>query len=233
MQFSIKSNKGKVRDNNEDYAFGRDNILIVADGMGGHNAGEIASREAVETASEILLGKETDNVKDLIGESISEANKKVFSMATEEKSGMGTTMDICLYKNGVLNIGHVGDSRVYVIRDKEAKCLTKDHSYVEMLVQKGEITKEEAQNYPMKNMITRAVGVAENCEVDFYELKIEKGDKILLCTDGLTNMVTDSEIAYIISREENPERAASKLVKKANDAGGLDNITCIVAYDFD
>ncbi len=233
MQFTINTDKGKVRDNNEDYAFAKENILIVADGMGGHNAGEIASREAVETAADILLKRGFEAPFDIIGRSIKEANEKVFSMGTEEKSGMGTTIDICLYQDGVLYIGHVGDSRVYVIRGKEAKRLTQDHSYVEMLLQKGELTKEEAENYPMKNMITRAVGVAQTCEVDFCELKIEKGDKILLCTDGLTNMVSDEEIAYIISREEKIEKAAAKLVKKANEAGGLDNITCLIACDFE
>lgn len=232
MQFSIKTHMGKVRANNEDYALAKDNVFIIADGMGGHNAGEIASREAVETAAGVLLAKEKDK-RDLINEAISQANKKVLALATDERSGMGTTIDICVYEEGTLYLGHVGDSRVYVIRDKKAICLTNDHSYVEMLVQKGEITREEAKSYPMKHMITRAVGVGETCEADFSSFKVEKGDRILLCTDGLTNMVSDEEIAYIISREDAPLMAASKLVEKANEAGGLDNITCLVAYELD
>ncbi len=231
MQYFIKSDKGKVRDNNEDFASAKDNILIVADGMGGHNAGEVASKVAAETAMKVLLKGDKDR-KELIKEAIDEANREVLALATDERSGMGTTIDICVVDEETLYLGHVGDSRVYIIRDGRAEAVTHDHSYVEMLIQKGEITKEEAKNYPMKNMITKAIGVGEKCEGDIFEFSLKENDKILLCTDGLTNMVSDGEIAKIISREENCEKAASELVKAANEAGGMDNITCLLAYPY-
>ena len=231
MFYAVETDAGKIRDNNEDYAYAKGNVLIVADGMGGHNAGEVASRMAVDTAVAVL-NDDIRNIKEEIENAIDKANEKVYSMATGERNGMGTTMDICVYSEGRMFLGHVGDSRVYIIRDDKAIKITRDHSYVEMLLSKGEITKEEAENYPMKHMITRAVGVEETVECDFYEFEVKKNDKLLMCTDGLTNMVSDEIIAKIITEAENPQVAAMKLVSAANDAGGKDNITVIVADGF-
>lgn len=232
MFYATGTDIGKVRTNNEDYVYAKENIMIVADGMGGHNAGEVASRIAVETAMEILSGIKENYIEN-IKVAIETANEKVFSMATGERAGMGTTMDICIYSAGKLFLGHVGDSRVYAIRNGEAIRITSDHSYVEMLLSKGEITKEEAENYPMKHMITRAVGVGEKTECDFYEFDIEENDKILLCTDGLTNMVKDEDIADIVTKAEVPEEAVENLIIRANEAGGKDNISAIVVQGFD
>ena len=231
MYFAGKTDKGKVRDNNEDFFFAGGKLLVIADGMGGHNAGEVASKMAVDTVVSLLENAEGDYEKLLI-ESIAEANKNVFEMASGEREGMGTTIDIGICDSGKLYLGHVGDSRVYVIRNNAAVKITEDHSYVEMLLKKGEITPEEAENYPMKNMITRAIGVGKEVEGDFYEFSLEAGDKILFCTDGLTNMVSDEEIADIVGKSESAEKAASALVERANAAGGKDNITVIVAEEF-
>ncbi len=231
MNFAAKTDKGKVRDNNEDFYFVKDNIMIVADGMGGHNAGEVASKLAVEIAYKVLCESE-GSFEEKIGKAICEANREVHSMATGDRAGMGTTIDIGIYDNGCLYIGHVGDSRVYVIRDMQAEKITEDHSYVEMLVSKGELTKEEAENYPMKNMITRAIGVDETVECDFYRVEVKKGDKVLFCTDGLSNMVSEERMTEIVS-EKNVDDAVNILVKEAIEAGGKDNITVIAAENFD
>jgi len=154
-------------------------------------------------------------------------------MATGDRDGMGTTFDVCIYDNGYLYTGHVGDSRVYLIREGKAIKITEDHSYVEMLIAKGELTKEEADNYPMKNMITRAIGVNESVECDFYKTEIMSGDKIVLCTDGLTNMVNDERIAEVMSGKKKLNDAVKILVKEANDAGGKDNITVVAAEKFE
>ena len=228
MKFAALTDKGIVRDNNEDsYKIG-ENFLIVADGMGGHNAGEVASNIAVETASRVL-SEAAEGYREKIEEAIITANNNVYALATGERKGMGTTMDVCVCSEGKVYIGHVGDSRVYVIRDKKAVKITEDHSYVEMLVAKGELTKEEAENYPMKNMITRAVGIGVSVECDLYELDIKPGDKIVLCTDGLTNMVSDAELEKVINTSKNIDEAVKTLVAKANKAGGTDNITLIIA----
>ncbi len=231
MYFAGKTDKGMVRENNEDFFYADGKLLVVADGMGGHNAGEVASKLAVNTVISVLDGIEGDYEKHIIL-AIKEANEKVYNMATGEREGMGTTLDIGIYESGKLYLGHVGDSRVYVIRNGQAIKITEDHSYVEMLLKKGEITQEEAKNYPMKNMITRAIGVGKEVEGDFYEFNIEDGDKILFCTDGLTNMLTDGEIAEIILGSDDTASAAEKLLEKANAAGGKDNITVIVADKF-
>lgn len=228
MYYAGKTDKGIVRNNNEDYFYAKDNLLIVADGMGGHNAGEVASKLAVDTVVFALENAGKDYGASIM-QAIKEANEKVYSLATGEHEGMGTTLDICICDSGKLYLGHVGDSRVYVIRKNEAIRITEDHSYVELLVQKGEITKEEAKNYPMKNMITRAIGVNKEVEGDYYEFSLEAGDKVLLCTDGLSNMVSDEEIVYIVSGSKSADEAVDMLVERANISGGKDNITVIVA----
>ena len=231
MIYSAKTDKGIVRNNNEDSLYAGDNLLIVADGMGGHNAGEVASSLAIETAVSSLKGATGDYEKRIII-AIKEANSKVHELAKEDKEGMGTTIDICICDNGKIYGGHVGDSRVYVIRDGKIIQLTEDHSFVETLIKKGEITREEAKNYPMKHMITKAIGVGKDIEGDFYEFALNKEDKVLLCTDGLTNMVSDEEIERIVKESININAATERLIEKANKAGGKDNITIILAEKF-
>ena len=199
MIFASKTDVGKKRQNNEDSVLAKENLLIVADGMGGHNAGEVASSVAVSTVDEMLSATQSDFAKNLIN-AVETANEKIFSMAKDDRLGMGTTLEVVLYKEDTYYIAHVGDSRIYLIRDGKMEKLTKDHSYVELLRQKGELTEEEAKNYPMKNMITKAVGVAGEVKADYKEVMAKKGDILVLTSDGLTNMVSDEEIKEIVTK---------------------------------
>jgi len=233
----IKSDVGKVRLNNEDaFYFPRESgnfpeLYIVADGMGGHQGGEVASEIAVNEVSSYInshLSPDTDaqKVKRILESSIISANNKILSLASEhnEYSGMGTTITITLFHNKGLYIGHVGDSRAYRIRDDNIEQLTKDHSLVWQLAEEGRITMEEAKTHPMKNVITKALGTDENIEPDILEFDLKDNDIIVLCSDGLTNMLDNDSIKSIVCSLE-PEEAALKLIEKANSNGGLDNIT--------
>ncbi len=229
MVIAYKSDIGKKRENNEDSLYVKGNLLIVADGMGGYNGGEIASKMAVD-----ILGKTLSDVngeyRQKINRAIEQSNKEIFEKAKDSLLGMGTTVDVCILDKDVLHIGHVGDSRVYILRNGKLEKITVDHSYVEMLLSKGEITDEEAKDYPIKNMITRAVGAGEKIKIDYYVKNIEAEDKLLMCTDGLTNMMSEDEIAHILMKSKTPDEAVNTLVKKANDNGGEDNVTVIVAF---
>lgn len=233
----IKSDVGKVRQNNEDaFYFPEKNsnfpeLYIVADGMGGHQGGEIASGIAVNEVSSYInsnLSKDCDaqKVKRILESSIITANKKIHSLSLQhsEFSGMGTTITIALFHNGNLYIGHVGDSRAYRIRDNNIEQLTKDHSLVWQLVEEGRITMTEAKTHPMNHIITKALGTDEIIEPDIMEFDLKDNDIIVLCSDGLTNMLDNDSIKNIVCSFE-PEEAALKLIEKANSKGGHDNIT--------
>ena len=238
MKYGIKTDRGQKRELNEDYC----NVIvgypavpacfIVADGMGGHQCGEIASKKAVEVATEELLACnwETDSIPDLLKEIILRANQKVyeFSQLEESTRGMGTTLIVAVFKNRKLYIGHVGDSRVYLIREGSINKLTWDHSFIEELVKNGSITRDEAQNHPKKNLITRAVGYELDLQVDTYEVDVKEEDVVVLCTDGLTNMLIDEQMLDIINNAEDLQKACDTLVETANNNGGEDNITVIL-----
>lgn len=228
MKAVWKTDCGRQRKNNEDAVYVKGNMFVVADGMGGHNAGEVASRMAVEAVSKIGADAEAD-CRGCLLRTFDEANRNIFAAAKGERAGMGTTMDVCIYREGNLHIGHVGDSRVYLLRRGHLKQITVDHSYVEMLISRGEITAEEAKDYPMKNMITRAVGVADEVQMDYCVQKIEEGDRILACTDGLTNMLSDKDIARLVDESDSLEVALDSLIAAANEAGGRDNISVVLA----
>lgn len=228
MLFAYETDKGKRRDKNEDSVYAADNLFIVADGMGGHNAGEVASDMAVKIISE-RLSSVMGNLREEISDAIAEANMKIHEAADGGLSGMGTTVDVCMCAGHNIHIGHVGDSRVYLIHDDVMEKITVDHSYVEMLLQKGKITKEEANNYPMKNMITRAVGVSEGVKIDYYEKEVSEGDILLMCTDGLTNAVSEADILSVVQGEKDLKKTAKKLIDAANLNGGPDNITVVIA----
>ena len=202
--------------------------------MGGYNAGEVASRMAVESAKDYIhkhLAKNKDSkekLEALLKDAIEYANSVVYKKAQSKENlrGMGTTLDVCLIYNSRIYIGHVGDSRVYRIRKEFMRRLTKDHSYVQTLVDDGTITKEEAYSHPKKNMLTKALGCVETVEPDVYTKTFIKDDIILMCSDGLTNMIREEEISKIIKQDK--EKATENLVKQANDNGGLDNITVVI-----
>jgi len=241
VKFAARSDKGIVREVNEDsfniiegYA-GVPVTFIIADGMGGHNSGEVASKSAVDFASSYILEfKDTlfnvGRIPEDIQEIVKKANTNVFdkSRQHEANTGMGTTFIIAVIYEGEIHIGHVGDSRVYMIRNSEIKRITTDHSYIEELIKTGTLTREEAENHPNKNIITRALGCFDDIQVDLYTCEMMANDYYILCTDGLTNKLDENEIKQIVETNCEPENACEELIKKANEKGGEDNITVIV-----
>ena len=220
---------GKVRRNNEDSLIVIDpETFVVADGMGGAQAGEVASRMLVEVVKVILTNMPTPWNEKILSQAILVANAKIFETAqrNDELSGMGTTATILSLDGDKAYFAHVGDSRLYLLRDNELRQITEDHSYVETLVRNGEITPEEARVHPMKNVLTQAVGAVAELYVDAANFPVNKGDMFLLCTDGLTNMVDDETIAKILQSASDP---AEELIEAALAAGGKDNVTVIVA----
>ena len=225
---------GRVREVNEDsFTVIAPETYVVSDGMGGHAAGEVASRILVDTAKELLDRPEVFYSELVLKKAVLRANDAILSQASEvpEYAGMGTTATL-FHREGEQGIwAHVGDSRIYLLRGQELCQITRDHSLVEDLVENGSITREEARNHPRKNILTRAVGAEENLLVDTGSLRLQNGDRLLLCSDGLTNMVTDAQIQEIL-QDGHPMDKAAVLVQKALEAGGTDNITAIVVeYD--
>lgn len=239
MKISSATSVGKIRAVNEDSFFVSEignsgaTLAVVADGMGGHNAGEVASAETVNTLKDSIV--ETDiPTKDLLLQAIDCANNSVYKMSknTPALHGMGTTVTACVISGDKVTAAQVGDSRLYLIRDNKITQITKDHSLVEMLVESGEITKEDAKHHPQKNVITRAIGTNSSVETDIYEFSLKKEDVLLLCSDGLVNMVEDEKILSIVTDSAEFSTLANVLVKEAELAGGHDNIT-VVLIKFD
>ena len=233
------SDVGEARELNEDFFFisypdDPVQLFIIADGMGGYNGGEVASRLAVDAAKNYILSnyektnRDRESLVDLVKNSSQYANMVVYEKAqsNNELKKMGTTLDVCLIYQNRAYIAHIGDSRVYRLRKEFFRRLTKDHSYVQQLVDEGKITKQESINHPEKNMLLKALGVTPFIEPDAMVKGFIKGDTILMCSDGLTNMISEDEIKRII--QENPTDATKMLVQRANDCGGKDNITAIV-----
>ncbi len=233
-----KTDVGKIRDNNEDSYYvsvepiGKlDNLFIVADGMGGHNAGEIASRDSIDFFCQYLKeGKVDLDYEGIILDGVFFANAEIYkkSKTEKDKEGMGTTFSVCSLKDNTLHIGHVGDSRVYKISNNTMEQLTVDHTYVNEMVTRGLMTKEQAEVDPHRNFITRVVGVDPTVMVDYFEVTVEKGDKLLLCSDGLTGMVSDIIIKNIVENNSDIEECVSMLIEEALNNGGQDNITVIL-----
>ncbi|MCX8129011.1 MAG: Stp1/IreP family PP2C-type Ser/Thr phosphatase [Clostridia bacterium] len=240
LRFGVKSDKGMVREINEDsynIIAGYSEIpvaFIIADGMGGHNSGEIASKMAVEYISNSVMNISKDFENSDIAETIKgfmeKANADVYkaSQEHEDNFGMGTTLITALVYQKKMYIGHVGDSRVYLIRENRIERLTTDHSFIEELIKSGTLTREEAENHPKKNIITRALGCSEDIQVDTYIADIMSDDTFILCTDGLSNMLDDDEIMEIVKANDEPAAVCEKLVDAANKNGGEDNITVIL-----
>jgi len=221
---------GLVRAHNEDRFLADEGLFAVADGVGGHKAGEVASQTAVET----LQREFTEPTTDALIDAVKTANRTVWNLAetNTDQRGMGTTLTaIALVDDGGeerLAVVNVGDSRAYLLQHGELEQLTEDHSLVEQLVREGQLTPEEAQVHPQRSIITRALGLDPEVEVDSWELTPYKGDRLLLCSDGLTNEVSDEQIASTLRTVSDPEEAAHQLVQEARDHGGSDNITCVV-----
>ncbi len=205
------------------------NVFIVADGMGGHNAGDYASRYAVETVVEEIGNSFEKSPVRILGRAIEKANALIRQRAREEAAynGMGTTMVIATCIGRYLEVANVGDSRLYVVGD-QIRQITVDHSLVEEMVRMGGIDKASARNHPDKNIITRAIGAQDNIEADFFDLELHTGDMVLLCSDGLTNMVDDEMIRQILTCRGSLKDRVEELVRTANQNGGKDNISAIV-----
>ncbi len=241
MQFYSITDRGKQRENNEDCCIARQvgeyTVLILADGMGGHKGGETASSKAVETVFSYLHKKLKKNliagqIMMMLSDALEKANNEIYTLSQKDENlgGMGTTAEVCIISKDTAYIAHIGDSRVYkVMPHGEIKRLTKDHSLVEYMVETGSITREEAELHPQKNVIMRALGVSPEINADIFHEKLDKGDRLLLCSDGLSNMIDEETIASVLKCALSPQEGAQKLVALANEAGGADNITVIIS----
>ena len=240
MKTFSKTDIGRKREVNQDYVFVSDqpvgnipNLLIVADGMGGHNAGDYASKFVVQVLKKELAKSREDGPRAMLKKAIASANHQLIAESkTDAKlEGMGTTLVAATVIEHTLYFANVGDSRLYLLND-EIRQLSKDHSLVQEMVRLGGLNAEEAKHHPDKNIITRAIGVKEDIEIDFFEYHLKKGDIILMCTDGLSNMVEDEEIFQIVRSSRDVVEAVEQLIERANSNGGKDNIGVIVAEPF-
>ncbi|MDD6207225.1 MAG: Stp1/IreP family PP2C-type Ser/Thr phosphatase [Clostridiales bacterium] len=237
QSFSI-TDIGQKRSVNQDYVYCHDdpignlsNLYLVADGMGGHKAGDLASHCAVDTMVEEVKQITLKTPVSILSEAIAKANQAVIEKASssEDYEGMGTTLVAATVMNDMLYVANIGDSRLYLIRDGEITQITVDHSLVEAMVQTGSLLKEDARFHPHKNVITRAVGTNPFVEADYFEIHLKTDDVIVMCTDGLSNMLYDSEIKRAVSESgEDMEAAGRLLVKRANEEGGRDNIGVVL-----
>lgn len=227
---------GILREMNQDYYFSSDtpvgnlpNLYIVADGMGGHKAGDYASRYTIERVVASVSRNQSDQPVVILTDAIQKANELLVVESREDsaKAGMGTTLVIATIKEDRMVVANVGDSRLYVMSDK-LRQVTKDHSLVEEMVRMGEMEASEARVHPDKNIITRAIGATDKVDPDFFELELSKNDSVLLCTDGLTNMVKDNIIEEVLSNGKTIEKQVKELVQTANQNGGSDNITAMI-----
>lgn len=237
--FSI-TDIGKKRKLNQDYVFSTErqignlsNLFIVADGMGGHNAGDYASKYTVETICEEIENSYEKNPIKILGRAIEVANSHIRQKANEDIKllGMGTTVVAATLIGHYLQVANVGDSRLYIVNDKITQ-ITRDHSLVEEMVRMGGLDRNAARSHPDKNIITRAIGASDTVEVDFFSVDLQKGDIVLMCSDGLTNMLEDEEIRMILSGQRDIVEKAEELVKAANNNGGKDNIAVILIEPF-
>lgn len=244
VEIGWMTNRGRRRDHNEDnlYVFNASDtdyeakgmLLAVADGMGGHAGGEYASRIAVEKLGDYYVQENGPNAatQDMLRTCIEEAHKTIFSQAQNSAilKGMGTTLTAALIDKTTLNVGQVGDSRAYLIRNQSIKQLTNDHSLVAEQIRMGLITPDEASHHPARNIITRALGTKEKVEPDFYTFPLEPDDRILMCSDGLHGVVEDARTLELTLAAPNAAAACIRLVEEANANGGPDNITVVIVH---
>ena len=239
MEFYFQSDQGKKRRNNQDYANVFTNqsnkvLALLADGMGGHNAGDFASSHAVQILVDEIRKDADFNPIKVLRHAIETANTAILDRAQKEEGlrGMGTTIVAATIVGHYAYVANVGDSRLYLIQGKIHQ-ITKDHSLVQEMVRMGEIKPEEARNHPDKNIITRALGAERTVDIDFFDLKMEPGSTILMCSDGLSNMVEDSKIEEIILDQTNElPKKGERLLSEANRNGGKDNIAVILVEPF-
>ena len=240
--FSI-TDAGAIREMNQDFYFSSDtavgnlpNLFIVADGMGGHKAGDYASRYTIERVVASVSRNAGDEPVSIIKEAINKANELLVAESREDeaKRGMGTTLVVGTIIGNKLFVANIGDSRLYIVGGTEQiRQITRDHSLVQEMVRMGEITAEEARNHPDKNIITRALGAEKTVDVDFFDMRLEPGSTILMCSDGLSNMVEDKKMEEIIlNSDEDITWKGNTLIQEANNNGGKDNIAIILIEPF-
>ena len=228
---------GQKRTVNQDFVFTSEtpvgnlpNLFVVADGMGGHKAGDFASSYAVEVLLSTIREDENSNPVKIIRAAIENANTQLLREASDNEtmSGMGTTMVLVTIVGHYAYVANVGDSRLYLVDENKISQITKDHSLVEEMVRMGEISRDDARNHPDKNIITRALGAGRDVDVDFFDIRLTPGDILLLCSDGHSNMVPDEDIRQVIRTSETLEETGRRLVSMANDNGGRDNIAVVL-----
>lgn len=236
MKAYAKTDIGAKRQTNQDYIFcsmqpvgSLPNLFIVADGMGGHKAGDLASRYTVEKFLDSVKGSEAENPISIIEEAVRYANLALMDKAKEsiDYEGMGTTLVVATFIDKSLYIANVGDSRLYIVNN-EIQQITRDHSLVEEMINLGEIDRRNARTHEKKNIITRAIGVDSEVVADFFEVEYSKGDIILMCSDGLSNMIEDEDMKMIINEGNDVSEIANKLIEVANNNGGKDNISIVL-----
>lgn len=237
MKYYAMTDVGRRREMNQDYVYATGqpigpfpNLLVVADGMGGHKAGDFASKFTVEVVKREIAGSRSRKPEKVMHDAIQVANRELIRVASRDVKleGMGTTLVVATVIGDTLYFANIGDSRLYLI-DDNIKQLSKDHSLVEEMVRLGGIKAEDARNHPDKNIITRAMGVKDEAEADFYEFRIKSGDKILMCTDGLSNMVEDEDMFGLVKGSRDVVEAVQMLIDRANSNGGRDNIGVVLA----
>lgn len=239
MKSLFLTDRGLVRKHNEDsggiYLNKSEQVLaIIADGMGGHQSGDVASQMTVSIIGEKWKDctpfKSPNKAEAWLSETIKEINKTIYerSQLKDELNGMGTTVVVTIITDEFITVGHIGDSRCYIENQNGFKQITEDHSLVNLLMRTGQITIEDAQNHPRKNIVSRALGTSEDVDVDIQSLSIEDNDKVLLCSDGLTDKINNSELKEIFISDNTMDKTAQDLVDLANDRGGEDNISLII-----
>ena len=238
MESYAQTDVGLKRNNNQDFVYASDHrigplegLLIVADGMGGQAAGDLASRLCVEAMVDTIEGCSEKSCVKVLSKAIRAANTAVVQRAVHDPAleGMGTTLVAAVPDHGSLYVANVGDSRLYILDDDRIEQITHDHSLVEEMVRAGKLRPDQARNHPKKNIITRAIGEDGDLQIDFFDVGLNRGDIALLCSDGLTNMVEDEQIYRIVRSSQNLPEAGRKLIDAANYAGGQDNISVVLA----
>lgn len=244
IAWAARTDIGRHRENNEDkYDFFlpddpptlgmRGRLWVVADGMGGHSAGQVASEAALKAMIRSYYSESSEDVEGALREAITDANALIHAAAKQfaDHGGMGTTVVAAVVRDDVLTVAHAGDSRAYLLREGEAiRQITADHSWVEELVRRGAMTREQAEQSPHRNVITRSVGVAEAVDPEVSSETLRVGDVVLLCSDGLTGHIDGGELEKVLRHSPNPSRQVLDLIDAANDAGGRDNITALVLH---
>ncbi|HHW07959.1 MAG TPA: Stp1/IreP family PP2C-type Ser/Thr phosphatase [Clostridia bacterium] len=232
MQTAVLTHVGLVRQRNEDsYAvLPEHSLFAVADGMGGHQAGELASSLALKILGELVARpRQGEDCREQLAQAVQEANRRVYELSQKDadKQGMGTTLTAVWIKDGVAHLAHIGDSRAYLIRNSQLSLLTNDHSLVGELLRQGSLTPSEAQSHPRRHALTRALGIEAEVKVDTRSMTLNQNDLLFLCTDGLTNLVSDEEINAVFAETEGLQAALEKLVQLCLKRGAHDNITML------